>query len=84
MLTVSVIRKRYLSGENALKVIIHNVLGVVFLSFMKYFLSLSRSTGHQQHAIGLSMANAIFIILNARKLNGWHELNSCIEMIKER
>ncbi len=23
-------------------------------------------------------------MLNARKPNGWHELNSCIEVIKER
>ncbi len=30
------------------------------------------------------MVNAIFSILNVRKLNGWHELNSCIEIIKER
>ncbi len=51
---------------------------------MKYFLSLSRSAGHQQHAIGLSTGNAIFISLNAQKLNGWHEINSCIEIINER
>ncbi len=30
-----------------------------FLSFMKYFLSLSSSAGHQQYAIGLSTVNAI-------------------------
>ncbi len=59
MFTVSVIIKRYLCGENAVKVLIHYDLLVVFLSFTKYFLSLSRSTGHQQHAIGLSMVNAI-------------------------
>ncbi len=59
MPTVSVIIKRYLCGENASKFMIHYVLWVVFLSFMKYCLSLSRSTGHQQHAIGLNMANAI-------------------------
>ncbi len=49
-----------------------------------HFLSLSRSAGHQQNAIGLSMVDAIFSILNAQKVNGRHELNSCIEIIKER
>ncbi len=29
-----------------------------FLSFMKYFLTLSRSMRHQQHEVGLSMVNA--------------------------
>ncbi len=46
---------------------------------MKYFLSLSRPAGHQQHAIGLNM-----VILYAQNLNGWHELNSGIDIIKER
>ncbi len=59
MLTVSAIIKRYFSGENVSKVMIHNVLCVVLLSFMKYFLSLSSSAGHQQYAIGLSTVNAI-------------------------
>ncbi len=84
MLTVSVIVKRNLSGENASRVMIHKVLWVVFFIIYEIFLSLSRSTGHQQHAIGLSMVNAIFIILNVRKLKAWHELNSCIEITKER
>ncbi len=38
MPTASVIIKRYLCGENVLKVIIHHVLGVVFMKFIKYFL----------------------------------------------
>ncbi len=74
MLTVSVIIRRYLSSET-----IQNALCVCFFNQ-----SLNDSAVLQQDAIGQSMVNAVLIILIAQQLNGWHELNSRIDIIKER
>ncbi len=63
MLSVNAILKRYLSVENGFKVMIPNVWCVVGFSFMKYCWSLSRSAGHQQHAIGLNTVNVNFKLL---------------------
>ncbi len=84
MLTISVIIKRYLCGENALKVMIHYVLFVAFLSFMKFFSELKPFNRSSTTCDRTEHGYCYFIILNARKLNGWHELNSYLEIIKER
>ncbi len=51
----TLVRRKCLQGHDSPRFV------SIFLSFMKYFRHLNRSTGHQQHAVGLSMVNAIIL-----------------------